>query len=342
MKENLSQETRMAAETNASRVQNLVKTILKIGFAAGIIAWMIHNGALDFTVFRLISSPALIIFCAACIFVQIFINNYRWLRLMEALGLRSTVGETMQLSLIGMFFNYVMPGGVGGDGVKGYYLVQDHPGKKAPAIVSVFMDRMTGFFVMIATAFFALFLNWEKVEAVPQLRSISVGLTLLFLCFIAFFAVSLSRRIGRSRAVEFVFARLPGGAKIRIIYEALHQYRSAKGTLVIAGLISLVNQGLAVAIVYVVGQAMGVHEIPLSMYFFLVPIGTVIQALPLSPAGIGVGQAAFYFLFNLYLGKQSQLGPTAVTLMQLLSFLWGLFGAFFYLRRKKPSINQEA
>jgi hypothetical protein len=87
---------------------------------------------------------------------------------------------------------------------------------------------------------------------------------------------------------------------------------------------------------------MGVTELPFSMYCFLVPIGVIVQALPISPAGIGVGQAAFFFLFNLSLGKESQIGPTAITTMQILQFVWGIVGAFFYLQRKKPVLEPAA
>jgi uncharacterized protein (TIRG00374 family) len=337
MKETVSHQESLAAETDKVRLKNLVKTLFKIGFAVGLIAWMFEKGALDVGVFKQIGSPGLIAFAAGCVFLQVFINNYRWLRLMRGLGLQSTISETMPLSLIGMFFNFVMPGGVGGDVVKGFYLVQDHRERKVAAVVSILMDRIMGFFVMVGTAFFALFLSWDKVRSVPQLSSIAVGVTLLFLAFLVFFAVSLSRRIGQSRLAEIVFTKFPAGEKIRKLYETLHTFRKAKSALVIGAVLSLFNQFLLVAFVYVIGQAMGVTEIPLSMYFFLVPIGTVVQALPLSPAGIGVGQAAFFFLFNLYLGKESQLGPTAVTMMQLMNFGWGLFGAYYYLRRKKPA-----
>jgi hypothetical protein len=64
--------------------------------------------------------------------------------------------------------------------------------------------------------------------------------------------------------------------------------------------------------------------------------------LPIAPAGIGVGQVAFLFLFKFYLGKETPLGPTAATAMQVFSFAWGLVGAIFYLQRKKPQIAAHA
>ncbi len=316
--------------------KNVVKTALKIAFAVALIVWLVKKGALDFKAMANLATPGLVTFCLACVFSQIFINNYRWVCLLRGQGFQTSIRKTLPLSFIGMFFNFAMPGGVGGDVVKGYYLLQEHPQRRMAAALSIFMDRVVGFFVMIATAFLALFLNWEVVEHSPQLTSIAIGVSLFFLAFIVFFAISFSRRIGNLSLLNWFFDKAPGGSKFRSVFETLHSYRHQPLALFIAILMSGVNQVLMVAFVVAIGQAMGV-DIPLAAYFFLVPIGTVVQALPISPAGIGVGQAAFFYLFNQYLHTQSQLGPTAVTATQLASFTWGLLGAFFYLRRKKPA-----
>ena len=87
-----------------------------------------------------------------------------------------------------------------------------------------------------------------------------------------------------------------------------------------------------------VGQTLNV-DIPLQAYFFVVPVGLVAMAAPISPAGIGVGQAAFLALFNMYLGYNSTVGPTAATANQIIMLMWGLFGSIFYFRRKKPQLT---
>lgn len=316
--------------------KSYLKAGLKVAFAVGLIVWMVQKGALDLDVFSKMATPSLISFLLVCVFLQIFVNNLRWLKLLQGQGFESSVKRTLPLSFIGMFFNFAMPGGVGGDVIKGYYLLQEHPSKKFAGAMSIFMDRMMGFFIMIATAFLALFFNWTAVERSPELMSIAMGVSGLFVGFLVFYFLSLSRLLQNSRLGRFIFETFPGGGKLRTIYEALHSYRRAPSALAIACVLSAVNQLLMVAFVYVIGQSMGFSEIPISIYFFLVPLGVVVQALPISPAGIGVGQAAFFFLFNLYLGKESQLGPTAITTMQLMNFAWGLVGAYFYLQRKKP------
>lgn len=326
------------------RIKKHGKTLAKIVFAAALIYWMVHKDALDFEAFSALASPGVIGFCVLCVFVQIFACNIRWLKLMQGQGFQTSIRHTLPLSLIGLFFNFAMPGGVGGDVIKGYYLFKDYPKQKFVGAISIFMDRMMGFFIMIATAFVALFFNWSAVSHSPPLQSVAWGVGFFFVGFLVFFFLSLSKVLQHPKLSHLLFEVLPGGAKLRALYETLHTYRRAPEALLWAAAMSVVNQLGLVAVVFVVGQAMGMTDIPLGIYFFLVPVGTVVQALPISPAGIGVGQAAFFFLFNMYLGKESQVGPTAVTTIQLISFFWGLFGAYFYLRRSRhetKSISTE-
>ena len=325
----MASENDLPADENAivarAQPQNILKTALKIAFAAALIGWLVHKGVLDTDSLKAVMTPWLILFCLATVGLQLFVNNYRWLQLMRAQGFESTIAKTVPLSLIGMFFNFAMPGGVGGDVVKGFYLLKQHPQQKFAAAVSIFMDRLIGFFVMIATAFFALFLNWNEVANSPQLKSVAFGVSALFLAFLVFFALSFSKIDAR------LFEKLPAGKKIRALYEVLHSYRHSPKALTIAVFMSAINQLLIVTFFAVIGQALNI-EIPLAVYFFLVPIGIVAQALPISPAGIGIGQAALFFLFKLHLHQDSPIGPVAVTAMQISSLAWGLVGAYFYLR----------
>ncbi|NJL25268.1 MAG: hypothetical protein HC902_08875, partial [Calothrix sp. SM1_5_4] len=46
-------------------------------------------------------------------------------------------GIWFSLYLIGIFFNFALPGSVGGDVVRGYYLVADHPERRMDSILSI-------------------------------------------------------------------------------------------------------------------------------------------------------------------------------------------------------------
>src|SRR5690606_37080300 len=67
----------------------------------------------------------------------------------------------------------------------------------------------------------------------------------------------------------------------------------------------------------------------------LVPIGLISTSLPISPGGIGVGQAVFLVLFKWVIGRDSALGPNLITAYQITQLLIGLAGVYFYLRMRK-------
>jgi hypothetical protein len=66
-----------------------------------------------------------------------------------------------------------------------------------------------------------------------------------------------------------------------------------------------------------------------------------VTALPIAPAGIGVGQVAFNYLFQAYLQKPTGFGATAMTAIQLSTVCWALIGAVLYLRRRRPHDLEE-
>jgi uncharacterized membrane protein YbhN (UPF0104 family) len=198
------------------------------------------------------------------------------------------------------------------------------------------MDRMSGFFVMLVTAMIALFANWPAVAANPKFQAVGASVGLFLAAFIAFYGISLTTIVKRSTLIQAAFSRLPGGRAARHVYEGLHSYRHEPGALIASFGISVFSQLTMVASHALVGYALGL-DVPLACYFFVVPVGTVVTTLPISVAGIGVGQAAFFFLYKMYLGQETQLGPTAATSVQIATFAWGLIGAVLYLRRKSPS-----
>ena len=322
-------------QTTKSRVIQGFKTFLKIAVAAFLIYWMINKGALDFGTFARLATLQLSLGCGLAVFAGVIFNNWRWMILLRGQGFQTSTAKTLPLSFIGMFFNFFMPGGVGGDVVKGYYLLQEHPHQRVAGAVSIFMDRVAGFFMMITTAFIAIFFNWEVVSQNSQMRVLCFGVAFFFAAFLIFFTVCFSNVLQKPQLANFFFRKLPGGHLFKQIYEILHSYRKSPRSLFHACWISLFSQGASVILVMLVGQAMHI-DLPISVYLFLVPIGLVAQALPVAPAGIGVGQAAFFYLFSLFIQGESQLGPIAVTTMQIMGFGAGLIGAFFYLRRKSP------
>jgi hypothetical protein len=67
-------------------------------------------------------------------------------------------------------------------------------------------------------------------------------------------------------------------------------------------------------------------------YFLLVPMGLLTTAIPIAPAGLGVGHVAFAALFSL---AGSEHGAEIFTMYVTIQIVINLTGVFFYLRSPK-------
>ena len=81
------------------------------------------------------------------------ISGFRWQLLAKPLGYERPVWQFTRFYFIGMFFNLFLPTSVGGDVVRAWYLGD---GSEASAFLSVLVDRLSGFVVLLALACIAV------------------------------------------------------------------------------------------------------------------------------------------------------------------------------------------
>ena len=74
----------------------------------------------------------------------------------------------------------------------------------------------------------------------------------------------------------------------------------------------------------------------------IAPIGFIVQALPISPGGVGVGEAAFAGLYKLS-GRPQSRGVISRLSLRVVEWIIGLIGYMVYLRMKKelPVVDEE-
>jgi uncharacterized membrane protein YbhN (UPF0104 family) len=73
----------------------------------------------------------------------------------------------------------------------------------------------------------------------------------------------------------------------------------------------------------------------LAEHCLVVPVGMAIQAIPLAPGGVGIGEATFENLYKL-LGRPKQLGVRASLVQRALTWILGLVGYLVFLRLRAP------
>jgi uncharacterized protein (TIRG00374 family) len=218
---------------------------------------------------------------------------WRWQRLLAAVGLIVRFAETVRLTFIGGFFSLVVPGSTGGDVVKAYYAAR-RTGRNTRAVLSVFVDRVIGVFTLVIVAAVALFLGpggeGYQVARVTVLAFL-LGGTLAFVVFA-------SRTVRRGLGLSALVRKLPFQRVIEEIKASAELYRGRPGTIVVAFLVSIVNQlGLA-TVVWALAQALHIEGVSLIACYALVPITNLLSAVPIVPGGWGVGELAYAYFFG--------------------------------------------
>ena len=256
----------------------------------------------------------------------IFFAVTRWWRLLAVAGCPTTWFNALRLTYLGLFFNFVVPGLTGGDVIKAVLVARNHAGRRAEAFMSVWVDRILGLFTLALLAAGVVF---ALGDALAELK---LPLVAFAGALFAGGMVYLSGPIRRLFRVDALLAKLPLGDKLKTLDEAVLCYRGHNGTLTAALVLSMANHSFSILGVWALGMSFGVagDVVSVGQYFALVPVANMISSLPIAPAGLGVGEAAYGYLFEMA-GAGAALGVAISITFRVAWLLLGLIGGLFLL-----------
>lgn len=242
-----------------------------------------------------------------------FISTCRWKLLLPG---TLKIKKLFPLYMIGSFFNTILPGLIGGDAVKAFYLYQV-TGRGSLTLSSIFMDRYLGFVMLTVICIIAFPFGYSYFQNSP----IAWMLPFIVLSFII---------------ASLLFFGLRLGKRIKILsefYDYFHSYRNQKGIIVKALLISTFVQFSGILAVYIL--ALGIGElVPFLACLIFLPLIIMFAALPISISGIGIREGAFVLFFGL-IGIRPDVAA-AISLSWFLANASGsLLGLIEYIRYKK-------
>jgi uncharacterized membrane protein YbhN (UPF0104 family) len=221
----------------------------------------------------------------------------------------------LSLYFIGAFFSTFLPGIVGGDAVKGYYLYKSN-GRGGAVLASIFMDRYLGFSALMLTGLFAYLVG------MPYIKD-TIIIWLMPLLISLFIAGSI-----------FVWF-LPWGRRLSILssfYNEMLTHRNNRKKLLIGLSYSFIVQITGIIIIYIISIGLSM-KVSLLYFFIFLPIIATVSMLPVSISGLGVREGGFVLLFGL-IGVPSHEALGLSLLWFLIFILSGLIGLFEYLRVK--------
>jgi len=291
------------------KVKKLFLFVLKLAVSGTALFLVIKKAGLQSLGLYLKRIRADYFFFASLLYVvSIYVSSLRWKVLLWKR--RSVYTRYLfVLYLTGSFFSTILPGLIGGDALRIYYLYRKDIAL-SEAAGSVFLDRYTGYIGLLLTALIAMFFADLKKEIVLILLA-------LILAFVIISWWLLRYRLG-SRLL-----------RLENFYDYFSEFFTKPRVVIYSVLLSVVVQCLVVFSVYVIMHALTVSLSIGSLFVYMTLIITA-STLPVSISGLGIREWAFVVLFGISSIKLE--AATAVSIFWYLSYVVAaLPGAIGYL-----------
>ncbi len=256
-----------------------------------------------------------------------FVFVLRWRVLLWVQKIHIDFWPTMRLHFLGLFYNNCLPGSVGGDLLRAWYVTK-HTDKKVEAALSVFVDRVIGLACTVGMAFGAYWLIPSNAvggkfgttaagfDLPAKIAAIWPVLAVAAVFFVI--AVILVCTQPKGRALAAALCAKAFSVFVKLL-EAFKLYLKRPLLVVLAVALSLCCQSMAIVGFWLVGRNLGI-EASLKYYFMFFPISWIIGFIPISIGGAGVMELGIKGMFS-QVTTVSELQGLVLGLTQRLMFL---------------------
>jgi len=316
-------------------------TFSKIGIAFILIWYLFKSGRLRSEtlerLFHLNSLPFLTL-SGLAFFSSQALSSVRIIFLLKIVDIRLRWISSFKLTMIGNFFNMAIPGTVGGDIVKGFYLARNEETYKGRSSGIVIIDRVIGLLALLLIGFVSSLhlLKRNSSILIPYqyelwtMLAMSIVLLGLFISLI----IIGTNKLVRKKLREIAFRIFRQGFFYNVM-EGVGAVTKKRRYLVYAFLMSIVVQGICLA--GLLNFVNLTDEFTPDM-IALVAISSIVMLLGVIPVTPGnIGWTEFLATFG-WSAIGSQGGAEIFLSWRIITVICSLLGGIFYLF---PVLNQE-
>ncbi len=281
------------------RSANLIFALLRVALGVGLLAYLAVSGAIDWTALTQLATAWRAALGAVLILLaDVALTSWRLALLMKPLGLSLPFAAALRLGMIGTFFNFCLPGGTGGDAVRIYYAMAGNRGRRTEIATIILLDRAVGMFALLLCPLLIAPGFLELVASSPAIGWLLIGAAGVAAGMALVVLLGCSPLVRDLRLAQWTFKKLPLGHHLERMLSTVYAYRRYPAAVAAAVGISLLAHGTVIAAALIVAQATNPAGAAWEMSL-LIPLGFLANALPVTPGGLGVGEAAFSRLFAL-------------------------------------------
>jgi hypothetical protein len=260
----------------------------------------------------------------------------RWQILLRIQGIRISWLRAGAIVIIGLFFNQFLPGGVGGDAMRLYFIFKQAPRRKVGAALSIAMDRLFGLLTVafLASVSFSLRFKWLTRTSSSRhiaflafiLLSASLGLIVVL-----FWLVNSGPLDQLPKPTPFRKAIVKSG-------EALLCYRAHLVAMAFIFPITVIAHLAYYTTFYCAGESLRAstgHAASLADILSIMPLVDTIISVPISLGGVGVRETLFQELLGNLVHVPPALAAFTASLGFAIQACWGFVGGAVFLLSQK-------
>ncbi len=300
-------------------------TILKAALSIGLLGFLLYRIDLQILLKqlgRLRLEWVLIFFL--CAFMAALLNAWKWGVLLRIWQIKQRYFALLEWTLVGLFFNNVLPTGFGGDLMR-LYASGKTSGDARRSLAAIFYDRLFSFVALVLLGVLALVFVREPMPMLWLIYAV-VGTLLLVL----FLMTSLP-------FLAHLTAQIPFLKRGSSWLERMQIPRGHKGRLGWALALSAGMQILVVFAHLATLEALGL-TVPIGDLFIFIPLIFLVVALPISINGIGLREMLFSLLFSRSGLQQGEAVAFSLTYFGLY-LLFSLVGGVVYAGQFRKSLT---
>jgi len=256
----------------------------------------------------------------------------RWQLLLRVQGIAVGWLHAGAIVVIGLFFNMFLPGLVGGDAMRLYFVFKEAPRKKTRAVLSVAMDRLIGLISILFLALTVVALRFGWLSRFPQTAHITY-LALSLLGGSSLFALVLFGGAGFG-LLKRLPQRLPFRKPLIQAGDAVRLYGTRPGVCLSALGLTILSHLAYYLSYYCAARSLHASAgmTPSLMDFIsIMPLVNTITGVPISFGGVGVRETLFQKLLGDLAGMPTAAAALAASLGFAIQASWGVLGGVAYL-----------
>jgi uncharacterized membrane protein YbhN (UPF0104 family) len=237
--------------------------------------------------------------------LSIICSSIRLTYIIRDIGINISFWTNTKLYMLGMFYNIFIPGGVGGDAYKIFYLNKKFDVKTKESFWPFLIDRGSGMFALLVLILICGF--FIDLPLVPHLNLILISLMVF-----GFISIYFIIRIMRKAHLTTFFYTMP---------------------------LSFLTQISQAAMVYLFIHEIGVSHHSIE-YFLLFFVSSIASIIPITPGGMGLREATYHF-GSTYLEIDEHIGTFVASLFFVITLLVSFTGIYYHFKGV-DNIKQES